>query len=147
MAVATVDQCRQGGGVLHAFAVMPHHVHLLYRLPANRDASRFTQILKPRVADAVMPHLSATEIAEFREQLGLNGNTFWQRSFRSLVVETESIFWQKVEYIHSNPVEGNLVEGRAEYRWSSARFHEQSLWTEEAGLPYDLVIRALREGT
>ena len=35
------------------------------------------QVLKPRTADAVVPHLLSHERAQFERQIGLNGNTFY----------------------------------------------------------------------
>ncbi len=144
MAYTVVDQCRLSRAILHAFVIMPHHIHLLVRLPANRTPRSFMQVLKPRCSVAVYPHLTPAEVAQFEQQTGLNGNSFWQRSFRGFVVETEDVFWQKVEYIHSNPVEAEYASNADEYPWSSAQFFAKSLWSEEDGLPYEPVLASLR---
>ena len=31
------------------------------------------------------------------------------------------MFWQKIHYIHANPVKARLVRSAKEYRWSSFR--------------------------
>jgi len=38
---------------------------------------------------------SEEELKQFDHQRGLNGNTFWQDSFRSVIIESERMFWQK----------------------------------------------------
>ena len=67
--------------------------------------------------------LSPGELAQFDQQRGLNGNTFWQRSFRGLLIETEEMFWHKANYIHQNPVEAGYVEQPEQYPWSSASLY------------------------
>jgi hypothetical protein len=38
-----------------------------------------------------------------------------------LLVTSENVFRQRVNYIHQNPVRAGLVVGAEDYRWSSAR--------------------------
>ena len=65
---------------------------------------------------------------------GLNGHSFWQRSFRSFVLTSEDGFLQKARYIHDNPVRAGLVESALGYRWSSAKLDEEGRWLEVGGL-------------
>ena len=90
--------------------------------------------VKSNAARRILPLLSAETLAEFDQQRGLNGRSFWQRSFRSFVLTSEDGFLQKVRYIHDNPVSAGLVESALEYRWSSARLYEEGRWREDGGL-------------
>jgi hypothetical protein len=53
------------------------------------------------------------------------------------------MFWQKMDYIHHNPVKAAYVERPEEYRWSSAALVMSGLLSEESGLPYEAVIESL----
>ena len=53
--------------------------------------------------------------------LRLFAQPLWQESFKALPLWSNWMIWQKINYIHNNPVKSGLVESAAEYRWSS--FH------------------------
>jgi len=43
----------------------------------------------------------------------------WQESFKGLALWSHWLIWQKINYIHSNPVKARLVKTVSDYRWSS----------------------------
>jgi REP element-mobilizing transposase RayT len=67
------------GAELHAYVVMPHHVHFVTRVPAERDISWFVQRVKTNSAKELLPLLTPEELAGFDEQRGLDGRSFWMR--------------------------------------------------------------------
>jgi putative transposase len=131
----TLLHCRRQEAKLHAFVVMSHHVHFLATLRESQAVSPFVSIYKRNATSLIRPMLSQQKERDFDMQRGLNGNSFWQRSFRSLVVSTSATFWQKVNYIHFNPVRSSLVMEPPEYKWSSSWMHQEGLWDEVKGLP------------
>jgi len=70
----------------------------------------------------------APQFASQMEDRQPNGQTalrFWQRGGgydRNLYTSKE--VWEKIEYIHNNPVSRGLVGSPDEYRWSSAADYE-----------------------
>ena len=74
------------GATLYAFVVMQNHIHFLSRLPDNRDVGWFVQRIKANSARAMRPRLSPDQLDSLSQQIGLNARTFWQRSFRSIVL-------------------------------------------------------------
>jgi hypothetical protein len=44
-----------------------------------------------------------------------------------------------VRYVHLNPIRAGYCELETDYAWSSKRFWEMGLWTEEAGLDVEQV--------
>ncbi len=72
-----------------------------------------------------------------------SGVPFWQYSFRSVVIESEEMFWQKMHYIHMNPVKAGYVEHAEDYRWSSARLVLEGKLSREDGLSYDDGVTSL----
>jgi REP element-mobilizing transposase RayT len=92
---------------LHAFVVMPNHVHAL--VTAAIPLPKLTKSLKgitAKRANAV---------------LGLTGRPFWQQESYDQVVRNKEEFEKISSYIEEHPVRAGLVEDAAEYRWSSAR--------------------------
>jgi len=49
------------------------------------------------------------------------GFQFWQQDNHPLEISSQSMAWQKLEYIHNNPVEAGIVEKPEDYLYSSAR--------------------------
>jgi REP element-mobilizing transposase RayT len=102
-----------GHYLLHAFVVMPNHVHLL-ATPAVA-LSKLTKSLKGITANR------ANAIST------LTGSLFWQEArLRVLgksydhLVRHEGEFEKIQNYIEENPVRAGLVREASEYRWSSA---------------------------
>ena len=126
--------CAKHQARLDAFVVMSHHVHLLVRLADDQPVTDFMREFKRRSSALIRPMICQSKDREFDQQRGLNRNTFWQRSFRSVVVFGEKSLYQKVGYIHGNPVKAELVAEPPDYRWSSAWMWEDGLWDEESGL-------------
>lgn len=90
---------RDCGAVLHGFVVMSHHIHLMSRLPPEADVGAFVRRFKYLSARRIRRALGEEIEREFDHQRGLNGRAFWQRSFRSVIVDKEKFFLQKLRYI------------------------------------------------
>jgi len=102
-AVATVH-----GLAIHAYVLMPNHVHLL-ATPAGRDTL-------PRLMQA----LGRRYVRRFNSRHRRTG-TLWEGRYRSTVVETDRYLLACMRYIELNPVRAGLVDQPAAYRWSSHR--------------------------
>jgi putative transposase len=97
---------RQGNFQLHAFVVMPEHVHLLLTPARDVTLERVLQLIKGGYSHAFGQ--------EFRR------GAVWQRGFTDHRIRDAEDFAAHREYIHHNPVERGLVENPASYRYSSA---------------------------
>ncbi len=91
---------------LHAFVVMPNHVHLL----ATQLAS-FARWLAP--LKGFTAHCA-------NRALGLSGVAFWQDESYDHLVRDDEEFRRIQRYIEWNPVKAGLVKRPEEFRWSSA---------------------------
>ena len=143
MVFAIARQCRLRAATLFGYVVMPHHIHMVIRPAPKMNGPQFLRTLKKQSGDAIVRLLSEAELRQFDQQRGLNGTTFWQYSFRIVVIESEEMFWEKMNYIHMNPVEVGYVASPEEYRWSSAKLVLEGRLSRETGLPYDDVVRSL----
>ena len=91
---------------LHAFVIMPNHVHLL--LSPNIELPKLTKSLKGFSAKR------ANEI------LARTGTSFWQEESYDRLVRDRTEFHRIRTYIEQNPVRAGLVKSASEYLWSSA---------------------------
>ena len=112
-----------------AFVIMPNHMHFIWQLHdginragVQRDFLKFTarSVLNfMRMNDDPMLPLLKVKTTDRSFQV-------WERNSLSIDLFTESVFLQKLDYIHNNPLQpkwalANLPE---QYKWSSAAFYE-----------------------
>ena len=92
---------------LHAFVVMPEHVHLLLTPANNVTLEHAVQLIKGGYS-----HTLGENIGRKRE--------IWQRGFTDHRIRGERDFGEHRDYIHRNPVKRGLVVNATEYRYCSA---------------------------
>ena len=93
--------------LLHAFVVMPNHIHLLITVPQGSTLERTMQLIKGGFSREAGKFLNLP-------------HPFWQKSFVDRRVRDAGEFHRFREYIHQNPVVANLCNSQEEYPYSSA---------------------------
>jgi putative transposase len=97
---------REGRYQLHAFVVMPEHVHLLLTPANNVTIEHAVQLIKGGYS-----HSLGDILGRKRE--------VWQRGFTDHRIRDALDFINHQNYIHRNPVERKLVFDLVEYRYCS----------------------------
>jgi putative transposase len=97
---------RQRKFQLHAFVLMPEHVHLLLTPSDQVTLERSIQFIKGGYSHAFGVEFGAREV--------------WQRGFADHRIRDADDFVRHRDYIHQNPVKRRLVENTMEYRYCSA---------------------------
>src|SRR5262249_55241687 len=91
---------------LHAYVVMPNHVHLL--------------VTPKVVARQWLAPLKGFTAYRANQLLSSHGNPFWQDESYDHLVRSEVQFDRIRSYIEENPVKAGLVCEAQQHRWSSA---------------------------
>jgi REP-associated tyrosine transposase len=91
---------------LHAWVIMPNHVHML--IDPQIDPSRLMRSLKGASA------------REANRAMNRTGEPFWQKESYDHWVRDVAGFERIRAYIENNPVKAGLVRAPHEYTWSSA---------------------------
>lgn len=104
------NSAREAGLPVHAYVLMPDHVHLLVT-PAEEGA-----------AGSFMQRLGRRYVRYFNDRHARTG-TLWEGRYRSTVVEPTQYLLACYRYIERNPVRAGLVTEAAHYIWSSCRHH------------------------
>jgi REP element-mobilizing transposase RayT len=97
---------------LHAWCVMPNHVHVLIQLLS--DLASIVQGWKS---------FTARWILRNGAKLGVevpDGRTLWMREYWDRYVRDENHYRTVVDYIHQNPVKAGLCASAELWRWTSA---------------------------
>jgi putative transposase len=91
------------GYVLHAYVVMPDHLHLL--LTPQESIEKAVQLIKGGFS------------FRLKRELGMNGE-IWQQGFTDHRIRDSEDWERHLEYIRLNPVEARLVEDTFLYEWT-----------------------------
>ena len=102
---------------LIAYVLMPDHFHLVVN-PQDGRIREFTGKLKSVSAKAI---IEAAPGFNFRSASDHSVHQVWQESFKAVPLWSSWMIWQKINYIHANPVRAKLVASARDYLWSSFR--------------------------
>ena len=100
--------------LLTAWVLLPDHWHAIIFPPFALTISTVMEAIKVG---------STHRINAGRREWGL----LWQPRFFDRAVRTVKEYYEKVEYIHLNPVRAGLVECAEDWPWSSVRDYTESL--------------------
>jgi putative transposase len=104
------DAARQFKVAVHAYVLMPNHVHLLASPAEATGLARMMQW----VGRKYVPY--------FNQKYNRSG-TLFQGRFITSVIDSEVYFLRCMRYIEWNPVRARLCDLPEHYDWSSARHH------------------------
>lgn len=125
-----LESCQINQSKLHSFVVMTHHIHLLVTPNEYQNISQLMRSFKSFSAKEMLPNLNDFELQQLQWQNGLNQRSFWKVSFRGLPIYSQEVFFQKMNYIHQNPVRAKYVEESSEYPWSSSQLYQLEMFND-----------------
>ncbi len=119
------------GLVIHAWCVMPSHVHLIISTKGER-LEAIMRDLKKHISKEIIKTIE--NINESRREWLLRAFSkaatklkrvskykVWKDGNQPKLLETNHFLQQKLDYIHMNPVMAEIVDEPEYYRYSSAR--------------------------
>jgi REP element-mobilizing transposase RayT len=95
---------------LHAWVVMPNHVHIVFEPLGGSRVGRLVATWKTVSAKRILGRAS-----QGRPQ------TLWQVDYFDRFIRDARHYALAIDYIHRNPVMAGLVERAEHWPWSSAR--------------------------
>ena len=127
------NYCMKNKGLkIHSWCIMTNHVHMIVSSEQEelsnimRDMKSYTSTtLKKTISNN--PNESRKRwILEMMKLAGSSNNNnkgfqFWQQHNHPLILNTNKLIEQKLNYIHNNPVKAGFVDKPEEYLYSSAR--------------------------
>jgi len=117
---------------IYAYVIMPNHVHLIWQtMQKDRKESVQGTLLKHTA------HMLKKDIVEYEPELLSNFKVLaankqyqiWQRDPLAIQLFTRAVAYQKLLYIHKNPLakKWNLAPDYVSYKFSSAAFYEYGI--------------------
>lgn len=104
------DAAKQYQVAIHAYVLMPNHVHLLVTAEQVEGLSRMMQSVGRRYTQY------------FNQKVQRTG-TLWEGRFKSCLIDAEHYLMRCTRYIELNPLRAGLTTNLEDYPWSSYRHH------------------------
>jgi len=136
---------RSSGMLLFAYAIMLDHLHLI--TDGKTKSSDCLRFINGVSAKHILDHLKQNELTasldKLRQAKKRDGSQYsvWEHHSDKFLLTSESMFMQKVNYIHDNPVKDGLVERPEDHLYSSARIWRGTPLEDE---PLDMDIREIK---
>lgn len=131
--IETLEYCqKQKGMEIHAWWIMTNHIHLIFRSINDQkpalllgDFKRFTS---RSITKAIQenPKESRKEflLDFFKKEAEKSSTTtnyqFWRHDSKPIELWSNEVIQQKIDFIHNNPVEEEIVFRAEDYKYSSA---------------------------
>jgi REP element-mobilizing transposase RayT len=144
----SIKYCQvEKGLLLHAWCIMSNHLHLIASAK-NADLSDILRDFKKFTSKEIIRAIPNNKQESRKDWMlkifGTEGQEnsrnknyqFWRQDNRPMELYSGQFIWQKLNYIHNNPVEAGIVEKPEHYLYSSAKDY---VLTKKCGL-LDLVF-------
>jgi len=117
---------------IHGWCIMSNHIHLVISAK-NEDTSDILRDFKKFTGKQIIKAITGNKsesrkdwmLQIFKEQGEKNSRNsiyqFWRQDNRPKELFSIGFTWQKMNYMHNNPVEAGLVDKAEDYLYSSAR--------------------------
>jgi REP element-mobilizing transposase RayT len=131
--VNALKYCQENKGLeIYAYVLMPSHLHMLCRVKEGFNFSDMIRDFKKHTSKALIQNIK--EQVESRREwlLGFFSKAcehlkreqsykVWQDGYHAEEISSNKFIYQKLNYIHNNPVKDKIVEKPEDYLFSSAR--------------------------
>ena len=114
--------------ILYGFVIMPNHIHLIWQMKDNINPSDVQRDFLKYTSQQIKFDLQKNHpeiLALFKVDLNDREYQIWKNRPLSIPLWSESVFEQKLDYIHDNPLQEKwkLAELPEDYYYSSAKFY------------------------
>ncbi len=111
---------------LLAYVILENHLHPITRSP---QLSRAMQSFKSYTARRILAYLASEGARTVLDQFARlklqhkkdSAYQFWQEGSKPKQIRTDDVMWQKLEYVHFNPVNRGYIDDPVHWCYSSAR--------------------------
>ena len=130
--VDSLKYCQHKKGLeIYAFVIMPSHIHLIVKGTVDNKLENIIRDFKKYTSKELIKAIK--EYPESRREWLLNKFSYaadrikkgvnykvWKDGFHPVELSTTKMIEQRVDYIHNNPVEDEIVFNAEAYKYSSA---------------------------
>lgn len=131
--INSLKYCQKNKGLeIFAYCIMPSHVHLICSADSGKILSDIMRDFKKHTSKELIDNITNEPESRREWVLDLFAKAsehlkreqkykVWQDGYHAEIIETPKFMYQKLNYIHNNPVVDKIVEKPEDYLFSSAR--------------------------
>lgn len=132
--IDSLSYCQTNKGlIVWAYVIMPSHVHLIISRKGPEQLKNIMRDMKKYTAGKILDAIKSNQqesrrecmLQMFYEAGQRNSNNtnyqFWQQDNHPVQLSTNSMIEQRLNYLHSNPVDARIVNIAESFVFSSAR--------------------------
>jgi REP element-mobilizing transposase RayT len=117
---------KQNRAIIYAFCIMDNHIHIIWqacdKYTNRKNQHSFTKYTAQQFKfDMYQNHRD--ELENYKSSTRDRKYQFWERNPLAIVLQSREVFFQKLNYIHENPVKASMCDLPEDYYFSSASFH------------------------
>ena len=114
---------------VYGFVIMPNHMHIIWEMLDMNGKEKPYASFNKWTSSQFLKKLRVSnpeKITQHIERSADRNHRCWQRDALAIPMNSKLVVEQKLEYIHSNPLQGHwsLVSSPEDYKWSSAGFYQ-----------------------
>jgi putative transposase len=115
---------------VYGFVIMSNHFHLIWQMLGEHTREHVQRDFLKFTSQQILKHLR-NEQSDLQKQLLVQTTDrkyqVWERNSLSVPLWSRSVFLQKLEYIHNNPVQAGLCQYPEDYKYSSAEHYLKNI--------------------
>ncbi|HEY3404703.1 MAG TPA: transposase [Ohtaekwangia sp.] len=111
---------------VYAFVIMSNHFHVLWQVLGDHERSAVQRDLLKYTSQKILKLMKDEEspvLADLLVKAKDRKYQLWQRNSLGIPLWSDKVVWQKLAYIHDNPVKAGLCKRAEDYLYSSAGFY------------------------
>ena len=111
---------------IFGFVIMNNHIHLIWRITNEYEPIKVQQSFMKYTSQIMIKEMrnNHTKVLEhFKVNAKDRMYQIWERNSLSIELRSNDTLFQKLHYIHQNPVKAQLVEKAEDYYYSSASLY------------------------
>ncbi len=116
---------QRGGLNVYAYVILENHLHFIAQSnQLDKDIARFKSYTASQLLFYLKKHKVETildQLAFYKKEHKFDRNyQFWQEGVHPKLISNVDMLFQKIDYIHHNPVKRGYVDEAEHWRYSSA---------------------------
>ena len=126
--ISSLEYLSNAGKIdVYAFVIMPNHIHLIWKTnELNGKETAQGSFLKYTAHEFIKMLHREGKLASYKVDAENKKHEFWQRDSLAVHLYSCEVAFQKLKYIHNNPLTEHwqLAKQPYDYKYSSARYYE-----------------------
>ena len=111
---------------VYGFVIMINHIHLIWHIQRGHKRENVQRDFLKYTAQRIKSDLEKNHqkvLPLFLVNAKDRKHQIWERNPLSIDIWSREVFWQKLHYMHLNPVRAGVSKCPEEYYWFSAMFY------------------------